>query len=92
MSVPSQSLAASNALVAPDTDQQETREWMEALAAVIETEGPERKDTIAGIRDPAVMPKAFDLATRIDRLSEQGTQAMIFRDAVRPQPAVVLIQ
>ncbi len=27
---------------APDTDAQETREWMEALAAVIEKEGPER--------------------------------------------------
>ena len=26
----------------PDIDPQETREWLEALAAVIEEEGPER--------------------------------------------------
>ena len=33
---------APNARVAADADSQETREWMEALAAVIEREGPER--------------------------------------------------
>ncbi|MBS4003490.1 MAG: hypothetical protein KGZ91_08960, partial [Afipia sp.] len=29
-------------LSAPDIDHQETREWLDALAAVIEKEGPER--------------------------------------------------
>ncbi len=33
---------AQNALGAADADSQETREWMEALSAVIEREGPER--------------------------------------------------
>ncbi|HNQ11241.1 MAG TPA: pyruvate dehydrogenase (acetyl-transferring), homodimeric type, partial [Giesbergeria sp.] len=33
---------ATGAPAANDADQQETREWMEALAAVIEKEGPER--------------------------------------------------
>ncbi|HRJ24496.1 MAG TPA: pyruvate dehydrogenase (acetyl-transferring), homodimeric type, partial [Thauera sp.] len=32
----------SNALQQPDTDAQETREWLEALAAVVEHEGPQR--------------------------------------------------
>ena len=38
-------MAASNALDGsgkPDLDSQETREWMEALVAVIQREGPER--------------------------------------------------
>ena len=29
-------------LSAPDSDSQETREWMDALSAVIQAEGPER--------------------------------------------------
>jgi pyruvate dehydrogenase E1 component len=33
---------ATGAPAANDADQQETREWIEALAAVIEKEGPER--------------------------------------------------
>ncbi|MCK9215481.1 MAG: hypothetical protein M0P52_13705, partial [Rhodoferax sp.] len=29
-------------IAAPDVDSQETREWMDALSAVIQSEGPER--------------------------------------------------
>ena len=39
MSVQPQNLSG---LSTPDSDSQETREWMDALAAVIEQEGPER--------------------------------------------------
>ena len=31
-----------NVLAQPDTDAQETKEWLEALAAVVEHEGPQR--------------------------------------------------
>ena len=34
--------SVNNVLSAPDIDQQETREWLDALTAVIEKEGPER--------------------------------------------------
>ncbi len=34
--------AGSGASPAPDADQQETREWMDALSAVIDKEGAER--------------------------------------------------
>ena len=34
--------AQSNSLLLSDPDTQETREWMDALSAVIEANGPER--------------------------------------------------
>jgi pyruvate dehydrogenase E1 component len=41
---------------AQDADSQETREWMDALSAVIEAEGPERAhfllEQLAGARAP----------------------------------------
>ena len=41
-----------------DTDSQETREWMDALSAVIETEGPEPAQTSPS---PAVFKAGFYL-------------------------------
>ena len=38
----SEDLHSASADIAKDKDQQETREWMDALSAVIESEGPER--------------------------------------------------
>jgi pyruvate dehydrogenase E1 component len=38
----SQALAANDSAAGPDKDHQETREWLDALAAVIDKEGPER--------------------------------------------------
>ena len=38
----SEDLQSASADIAKDKDQQETREWMDALSAVIESEGPER--------------------------------------------------
>ena len=38
----SEDLQPASADIAKDKDQQETREWMDALSAVIESEGPER--------------------------------------------------
>ena len=38
------------AIAAQDTDHQETREWMDALSAVIQNEGP--AGAIAGARAP----------------------------------------
>ena len=42
MSAQPDAQAGNGAASAPDINQQETREWMEALTAVIEKEGPER--------------------------------------------------
>ena len=42
MSAQPDPLAGNGAAPATDTDQQETREWMDALSAVIDKEGAER--------------------------------------------------
>ena len=74
----SEDLQPASADIAKDKDQQETREWMDALSAVIESEGPERahfllEQLLEHAREKSIdMPFSATTAARNKKTANKG--------------------